>query len=141
MENIIILFIKVGHMYILINTFYLIAGYKWGDWRNWKQYYPTILFFILGDFLYNFLLYKESMWLFHDLILPNHTTITILAMVVTYSATVLIYLGRFPKGWKKRLLWFLLWTGIYLCAEYFNSMKFTFLEMESQLNLIKKKIC
>jgi hypothetical protein len=108
-------------MYILINTFYLIAGFKWGDWRNWKQYYPTILFFIIGDFLYNFLLYKESMWLFHDLILPNHTTITILAMVVTYSATVLIYLGRFPKGWKKRLLWFLLWSGIYLCAEYFNN--------------------
>ena len=60
------------------------------------------------------------MWLFHDLILPNHTLITILAMVVSYSATVLIYLGRFPEGWKKRSLWFLLWVGIYLCAEYFN---------------------
>jgi hypothetical protein len=108
-------------MYILINTFYLIAGVKWGDWRNWKQYYPTILFFIIGDFLYNFLLYKESMWLFHDLILPNHTTITILAMFVSYSATVLIYLGRFPKEWKKRPLWFLLWSGIFLIVEYVNS--------------------
>lgn len=108
-------------MYILINIFYMIAGFKWGDWRNWKRYYPTILFFIIGDFLYNFLLYKQSMWLFHDLILPNHTTITILAMVVSYSATVLIYLGRFPEGWKKRSLWFLLWVGIYICAEYFNN--------------------
>lgn len=108
-------------MYILINFFYIIAGFKWGDWRNWKQYYSTILFFIIGDFLYNFLLYKKTMWLFHDLVLPNHTTITVLAMVVTYSATVLIYLGRFPHGWLKRLLWFLLWVGIYLSAEYFNS--------------------
>lgn len=108
-------------MYIIFNAIYLIAGYLWGDWRNWKQYYSTILFFIMGDFLYNFLLYQKSMWLFHDLILPNHTTITILAMVIIYSATVFIYLGRFPNGWKRRFFWFLLWTGIYLGEEFFNS--------------------
>ncbi|MFT4417187.1 CBO0543 family protein [Fredinandcohnia humi] len=108
-------------MYIFINILYLIAGFIWGDWRNWQSYYPTLLFFIIGDFLYNFLLYQKSMWLFHDKILPNHTTITLLAMVVTYSVTVLIYVGRFPEGWKKRTLWFLLWSGIYLVAEYVNS--------------------
>lgn len=108
-------------MYIFINIVYLIAGIIWGDWRNWKLYYPTILFFIIGDFLYNFLLYNKSMWLFHDLILPNHTTITVLAMVVSYTATVLIYLGRFPKGWKKRTLWFLLWCGLYLTIEFSNN--------------------
>ncbi|WP_422392231.1 CBO0543 family protein [Niallia oryzisoli] len=108
-------------MYILINTLYLIVGYIWGDWRNWKRYYSTILFFTIGDFLYNFLLYKKSMWVFHDLILPNHTMITILAMVVSYSATALIYLGRFPQGWIKRTFWFLLWTVIYLSFEYINS--------------------
>ncbi|SET71934.1 hypothetical protein SAMN05216389_12273 [Oceanobacillus limi] len=108
-------------MYILINFLYIFAGYKWGDWRNWKTYYPTILFFIIGDFLYNFLLYQKPMWLFHDVILPNHTTITVLAMVVSYSATVLIYLGRFPVSWKNRFLWFLLWTGVYLLLEFINN--------------------
>jgi hypothetical protein len=108
-------------MYILINILYLLVAYKWGDWKNWKLYYPTILFFIMGDLLYNFLLYEKSMWLFHDVILPNHSTITILAMVVSYSATVLIYIGKFPVGWMNRSLWFLLWVGIYMCAEYLNS--------------------
>ena len=107
-------------MYLSINAFYLIAGYVWGDWRNWRMYYPTILFFILGDFLYNFLLYQKSMWLFHDLLLPNHTLVTLIAMVVSYSVTVLIYLGRFPKEWKKRVLWFLLWSGFYVVIEYIN---------------------
>ncbi|WP_102349103.1 CBO0543 family protein [Bacillus sp. Marseille-P3661] len=107
-------------MYIMINTLYLIAGYIWGDWRNWKSYYPTILFFMIGDLLYNFLLYKQSMWLFIDLILPNHTTVTILAMFVSYISTVLIYLGRFPEGWGKRFMWFLLWSGIYLVIEFIN---------------------
>jgi hypothetical protein len=108
-------------MYILINTLYLLAGIIWGDWRNWKKYYSTILFFIMGDFLYNFLLYNKPMWVFHDLILPNHTTITLLAMTISYTATVLIYLGRFPKSWIKRSLWFLLWSGIYLSIEYIDS--------------------
>jgi hypothetical protein len=121
-------------MYIIINIFYLIAGFKWGDWRNWILYYPTILFFIIGDFLYNFLLYKHSMWLFHDLILPNHTTITILLMVVSYSATVLIYVGRFPEGWKKRSVWFLFWVGIYIGTEYFNS-KFGFITYHNGWNM------
>jgi hypothetical protein len=91
-------------MYIFMNAFYLIIGFIWGDWRNWKKYYPTILFFIIGDFLYNFLLYKKSMWFFHDLILPNHTMITLLTMIISYTGTVLIYLGRFPKSWKNRSL-------------------------------------
>ena len=121
-------------MYILINVFYLIVAFKWGDWRNWRVYYPTILFFIMGDFLYNFLLYKKSMWLFHDLILPNHTIITILAMVVSYSATVLIYLGRFPEDWNKRFIWFLLWIGIYLSVEYFNS-RFGFITYHNGWNI------
>ncbi|WP_281368214.1 CBO0543 family protein [Neobacillus endophyticus] len=105
-------------MYVFINALYTIAGLIWGNWRNWKRYYPTILFFVIGDFLYNFLLYKKSMWVFHDLIIPNHTTITILSMVFSYTATVLIYLGKFPKGWAKRFLWFLLWVGIYLTVEF-----------------------
>lgn len=108
-------------MYILINGLFLIAGFIWGDWRNWKEYYPTILFLIVGDFLYNILLYDKSMWVFHDLVLPNHTLITILAMTFSYSATVLIYLGRFPNGLKKRILWFLFWSGIFLILEYVNN--------------------
>ncbi|MFC4322654.1 CBO0543 family protein [Litchfieldia salsa] len=108
-------------MYLLINGLYLLAGFIWGDWRNWRTYYPTILFYILGDLLYNFLLYNKPMWLFHDAIIPDHTLITILAMTVSYSATVLIYLGRFPEEWYKRFLWFLLWFVIYMTIEFVNS--------------------
>lgn len=109
-------------MYLLINSLYLVAGIIWGDWRNWRNYYPTILFFIIGDFLYNFLLYNKPMWIFHDFVLPNHTSITLLSMIVSYSSTVMIYLGKFPKSWINRFLWFLLWTAIYSIIEYLNSI-------------------
>ncbi|WP_423798289.1 CBO0543 family protein [Neobacillus sp. SAB-20_R2A] len=107
-------------MYIFINALYVIAGIIWGDWRNWKQYYSTILFFIIGDFLHNFLLYQKSMWIFHDLILPKHTIISLVQMVFSYSATTLIYLGRFPNSLGKQSLWYLLWCGMYLLIEYIN---------------------
>ncbi|WP_445491713.1 CBO0543 family protein [Niallia sp. 03133] len=121
-------------MYILINVLYIIAGVIWGDWRNWKKYYPTILFFMMGDFLYNFLLYNKTMWLFHDLILPNHTMITLLAMTISYTATVLIYLGNFPTGWIKRALWFLLWLVIFIVIEYSNC-KFGFITYHNGWNM------
>jgi hypothetical protein len=28
---------------------FLFAAIKWGDWRKWRNYYPTILFFMVGD--------------------------------------------------------------------------------------------
>lgn len=46
-------------MYILINALYIIAGIIWGNLRNWKRYYPSILYLIIGDLLYNFYFIKN----------------------------------------------------------------------------------
>ena len=35
---------------IVVTLIIVVIARKWGDWRNWKQYYPTILFFIATDF-------------------------------------------------------------------------------------------
>lgn len=55
-------------------------------------------------------------------------------MVVSYSATVLIYLGSFPEGWQKRFLWFLLWVGLYMTIEFINS-KLGFITYHNGWNL------
>lgn len=48
-----------------------------GDWKNWRKYYPTILFFALGEMELNFIFYKHSLWEYTS---PNftHTFITFL---------------------------------------------------------------
>ena len=51
----------------MVNAIYasIWLGMLWkrGDWRNWKKYYSTILFFILGDFIYLYLLSDHfPMW-------------------------------------------------------------------------------
>jgi hypothetical protein len=108
-------------MHTLLLSAFFLAAIKWGDWKNWRDYYPTFLFFMVGDLLYQFLLYNKSMWLFQPSIdrgyLPNHTIIAIVKMMIRYWATVIIFLGLLPSGKTRRTLWISLWVFIYFSIE------------------------
>lgn len=112
-------------MHLIFNGLFLGAGLRWGDWRNWKKYHSTILFLWFGDLLYNYLCYNYKMWEYKESILaanllPNHTIISLLIMFVAYPATVLIYLGNFPTGIVKVIIWILFWVTLYSLIEYIN---------------------
>ncbi|MFC0469045.1 CBO0543 family protein [Halalkalibacter kiskunsagensis] len=113
-------------MHIVYNLIYFLAAWRWGDWRNWKEYYPTILFFILCDLLHNFLAYNHDLWIYEEIffaeLLPNHTTISLLYMVVIYPATILIYLNYFFRTdkWSNKVFHFAIWVSIYIVAECTN---------------------
>lgn len=98
--------------------------WKWGDWRNWKKYYSTILFFVLGDFIYLYLLSDYfPMWRYQPAdsdgkIGLTNTHISLSIMVIKYPATILIYLSRFPdQNKKKQLLYFIFWVLLYSVNE------------------------
>lgn len=112
-------------MHIIFNALFLLAAIKWGDWRRWRDYYPTILFFIVGDLLKNYLLYNYWMWtyqetIFAETILINHTIISLLIMFIVYPSTILIYIGRFPQVKWKQVLWLSFWISLYSVVEYIN---------------------
>ena len=112
-------------MHLLFNGLFLVAGLKWGDWKNWKKYHSTILFLWFGDLLYNVLCYQNIMWqykesIFAQTVLTNHIIITLLIMFVAYPATVLIYLGRFPNRKWKAVVWILLWVAVFSMIEFIN---------------------
>ncbi|WP_205600775.1 CBO0543 family protein [Gracilibacillus sp. YIM 98692] len=112
-------------MHFILNSLFLGAGIIWGDWKNWWKYHSTILFLWFGDLLYNFLCYDLKMWkykesIFAESLLSNHTVISLLIMFVTYPATVLIYLGKFPKKHFNSFIWVIFWVTIYSVIEYIN---------------------
>ncbi|MCM3764480.1 CBO0543 family protein [Neobacillus niacini] len=112
-------------MHIIYNALFLLAAIKWGDWKRWRDYYPTILYFICVDALKNFLLFNHKMWtyketFFAENLLQNHTFINLMIMAIAYPATVLIYLGRFPDEKWKQIVWMSLWIFIYWIVEYIN---------------------
>lgn len=112
-------------MHFIFNFLFLLAALKWGDWRNWKLYYPTYLFFIGGDLFKNALLDDYRLWSYQETIfatniLFGHYVINFLIMLVAYSSTILIYLGNFPKQRYKQILWLLFWVALYSLIEFIN---------------------
>jgi hypothetical protein len=112
-------------VHLLLNSLFLIAGVKWGDWRNWSKYHSTILFLWFGDLLYNFLCKNYMMWeyketIFGQNLLPNHLTVSLLIMFVAYPASMLIFFGKLPKETNKIVLWILFWVTLFSVVEYIN---------------------
>jgi hypothetical protein len=99
----------------------LIIGWRFGDWRNLGKYYPTILFLIIGDLLYNVLTYKDPMWSYRkNRIFPNHILVNLWIMVTVYPVTVIMYLFHFPKKISKQILYILAWAILFIILELFG---------------------
>ncbi|MDQ7092756.1 CBO0543 family protein [Desulfosporosinus sp. PR] len=89
----------------------------WGDWRQWKQYYPTILFWALGNTIYCYLTVNKPLWTFTT-ILPSTLANIIMALVI-FPCVCLLFLPYFPQGHiLKKLLYICLWTFIFSFIEW-----------------------
>ncbi len=106
-------------IHITIKFLFVLAAIKWGDWRGWKKYYPTIQFFIIGDLFYNLIFHDYPLWRFEEVVplLKREILITLTFMFLRYPATVFIYLGNFPKDKVKGILWYLFWVLLYIGIE------------------------
>ncbi|MED4229603.1 CBO0543 family protein [Neobacillus cucumis] len=111
-------------MYIIVRMLlWILAGWRWGDWRNWKKYQSTFLFIILLDLLYNFLTYNYPLWAYDPTdIIPNHTFNNLLVMFLSYPSIVFIYLGRYPTEWVKQVAWIIFWVTLLSIVELVNYM-------------------
>ncbi|MFJ7309628.1 CBO0543 family protein [Peribacillus frigoritolerans] len=112
---------SVTHVGEWILTFSLvIVTWRLGDWRNWKEYYPTILFMICLSFFSSILMYDHPLWLFHGtLFLPNHTITNFLITFVQFPMLVLIYLSNYPQKIRGQIGYFALWVVIFSSIEFF----------------------
>jgi hypothetical protein len=113
-------------MILILLLVYTFFGWRFGNWKDFYSYYPTLLFFIIGDLLSQFLLYDYSMWEFREFrtVTPfggslhlNHTIISLSKMVIQYSVTIAIFIGRLPSSSVGKLWWIIMWTGIYGLTE------------------------
>ncbi|MFE8699657.1 CBO0543 family protein [Cytobacillus sp. FJAT-54145] len=110
-------------MNIILFIIYGYIGWKYGNWKDFSRYYPSLLFFIIGDLLYQFLLFDHTMWKFKPLgfidegLQLNHSLIALGKMAIQYPVTLSIFLGRLSSEKSKQILSIFLWTGIYGITE------------------------
>lgn len=105
-------------MHIITTIISIIALFGWGDWRNWRKYHTTLLFFALGNLLYNFLTANYFLWRMHADFISNHTLTEMLYTFIVFPATAILFLGNYPNGLKKQILHTLQWIAIYGVWEY-----------------------
>lgn len=104
--------------YAIISVF---LCWKWGDWKSWKGYYPTVLFLIMGNLAYMILFKSKPLWA-NGAFLAKYPALDISTIVVLYFCTVILYLTFYPRfnSNLKRAAYILLWVFIYSAMEYLS---------------------
>ncbi len=106
------------HLFISLSLAFIC--FKNGYWKRWREYYPTILFFIVGDLAYNFILYNYSLWEYHMPLWPGlaHTYIDLFWAVIIFPCIVILFLTFCPKQRIKQPVYILLWSAAFALVEY-----------------------
>jgi hypothetical protein len=105
-------------MHVAIAVFTILASLKWGDWKNWRPYHPSMLFIATGGLLYEYIVKGNSLWKFHADFLYGHEMTVIVYAVITMPISIFLFLSHFPKKWYRRALYILLWSGVYIGVEW-----------------------
>lgn len=103
--------------HILLAVVALLICYKYGDWKNWENYYPTILFFILSNVVCILLTYNHPLWFYESNIL-NRTFNDLLICITVYPSTVMTFIPNFPKKFIKRMAHIAYYVSIYTIVEF-----------------------
>lgn len=79
-------------------VFFIIVSLLFGAWKRLNEFYPTLLFWIIGDLLYASLLHDFRVWEFRPVwidhfILPTHT---IIATAIAFL--ICCVLGKIPQN-------------------------------------------
>jgi hypothetical protein len=77
--------------------------YKLGDWKNWRKYYSTTLFFILSSVVCIVLTYDHPLWLYKSSIL-NHSFTDLFISITVYPSTIMMFIPHFPKKITKIII-------------------------------------
>ncbi|WP_420490182.1 CBO0543 family protein [Neobacillus drentensis] len=98
----------------------LIFACIYADWKNWRIYYPTIVFTVCIDFFITILTYEHSLWYFHKAFLaPNHTVADFFIAFTNYPLIVLVFLSLYPykaQIWRK-LAYIFIWSSLFTVIE------------------------
>ena len=103
--------------FIIVSIIFIIICYKFGDWRNWKQYYPTILYFMIGDLVFHVLSDPKWLWAYGAWPFTIHIT-SLFVMTSIYPCIIILYLTFFPKTLKKQIFYILCCVALLTLYEY-----------------------
>lgn len=106
-------FILVRIISILI---FILGAYRWGDWKNWKKYYPTMLFFAMGDLIYISVFHNKALWKFPSNFLVASLDELLLIFMIFFPTTIW-FLSNYPKKLFAQIAYNVAWIALYMFIE------------------------
>ncbi|WP_223702352.1 CBO0543 family protein [Sutcliffiella deserti] len=113
-------------MYLIsVVVLYFIIAKLFIDWSRWKEFYPTVQFYIICNLLYNFIFYHHSLWKYHSITFPwlKHTIIDLTFTFGIYPVVIMLFLQYFPNQRSMKFLYIAAWVLYYILLEFFFEKK------------------
>lgn len=108
-------------MHVTLGLAVLLASLKWGNWKEWQKYYPTMLYIVATNLLYKFFaLSKFHLWKLssRDFFFYNHLQVFLWHILIINTLITLMYLSNFPEqAMKKKIVYVLSWVTLLIVLE------------------------
>ncbi|NWQ42879.1 hypothetical protein MLOOGBEN_19440 [Bacillus sp. EB106-08-02-XG196] len=104
---------------IILSISWIIAAMKFGD-RDWRKYYPSMLFAALGNALYEVLCYKFQLWKME----PNGVGYSMIPMLLLIllgmPLSTWVFLSKYPykSGIYKKGIYISFFILVFIVLEY-----------------------
>lgn len=104
---------------------FIFAAWRWADWRNWRNYYPTMLFTMLVNITASYLAYHHLLWVFApDKLITTHTVLNILNTLTILPLTALLFLSHLPKTTRLKQCYYIIqWIILYGIIEFIDQQQ------------------
>jgi hypothetical protein len=91
---------------VIVIAVYVIFAKKFVNWTRWKEFYPTVQYFIICNLLYNFIFFNHTLWAYKAVTVKwlNHTLIELAFSFFIIPVVIMIYLQHFPEN-KHKLIY------------------------------------
>lgn len=106
-------------MRLLLGVLTIFFTVRFTKWRNWREYYPTILFMIAVNLTASCITHNQRLWIFcESSFLTTHMISDLFHTFITFPCTVLLYLSHYPRQRTHQVYYTLTWAFLYSWAEF-----------------------
>ncbi|WP_223820895.1 CBO0543 family protein [Bacillus sp. S3] len=109
----------MGLIAIVLSVSWIIAAIKFGD-RDWKKYYPSMLFAALGNAIYEVLCYKYQLWQMEPNGLGYSIIPMLLLILVGMPLSTWVFLSKYPyhSGIYNKVIYVLIFVLLFIVLEF-----------------------
>ena len=107
---------------IILAAIFISLCYKWGDWKSWRLYYSTFLFYIIGALTAHILTSPKDLWLIHFSFWNNTFANYFIAFFI-FPCIITLFLTYYPKQIFTQVVYILSYVFALSLIEYIAYIK------------------